>query len=64
MSAVATLEESLVTDTLFGEGEVYTVEAGPSPDTVCDCGCPCDRPREAVNVGNMLLADIGARRPM
>ncbi len=62
MAAIAVLEP--IQDTLFGEGEVVTVEAGVGPDSLCLCSCFCQRPSLYTNTGDMLNMNAdGYERP-
>ena len=41
MTANATLEKTVVEDTLFGDPQVRSVELGQGPDGDCLCTCGC-----------------------
>ncbi|MFB3890663.1 MAG: hypothetical protein ACE15C_01425 [Phycisphaerae bacterium] len=64
MSDTAVLEDTLVLDTQFGEGQTTLVEDYDLAMEVCDCPCLCGRASTKVVSMNMAMMDSATLRPM
>jgi hypothetical protein len=64
MSDTAVLEDTLVLDTQFGEGETVLVEDTDLAMGVCGCGCVCGRVTSQVSTQNMMDSDAATMRPI
>ena len=64
MSETAVLEDTLVLDTQFGEGETVLVEDTDVAMGMCECGCVCGKRTSQIGTGNLLALDSATMRPI